>query len=87
MNDDTIKALRALAKNNAMTTATHFPDCWKFHFPCGLTLALDTIEEQSHYVPCEPCQKGHHDDCTGYCSSACCALDAYERDDTEAAEV
>ena len=30
--------------------------------------------------PCEPCQRDDHDNCTGYCSSMCCALAAAERE-------
>jgi hypothetical protein len=30
------------------------------------------------YKPCEPCLAGNHDDCTGDCSSMCCALAAAE---------
>ena len=29
---------------------------------------------RDRWVPCEPCQQGHHDDCTGDCTSNCCAL-------------
>ena len=30
--------------------------------------------------PCEPCQRDDHDNCTGDCSSMCCALAAAERE-------
>ena len=30
--------------------------------------------------PCEPCQRDEHDNCTGDCSSMCCALAAAERE-------
>lgn len=36
LENEQLKALRELAKRNAMTVSTHAADCWKYHFPCGL---------------------------------------------------
>lgn len=84
--DAVLKTMRGLVDRNAMTKATHFPECWKYHYLCALGVALDIAEQAVPYEPCEPCQKGYHADCTGYCSSNCCVLQAYIDDDGVSSE-
>jgi hypothetical protein len=40
----------------------------------SLASAQERAEKAEAYKPCEPCLEGRHDDCTGDCSSNCCAF-------------
>lgn len=40
----------------------------------SLVTALAEIERLKSYEPCDPCKRDDHDNCTGDCSSNCCAL-------------
>ena len=40
----------------------------------------EVLADARAYKPCEPCLRDDHDNCTGDCSSMCCALAAAERE-------
>ena len=56
----------------------HYELCHGVRCPCWLEGKAEFDAElqrlRDRWVPCEPCQQGRHDDCTGDCTSNCCAL-------------
>ena len=68
------------------------PGVWHTAGPCPVERVIDEriadaaaiiarlTEELEATKACEPCQRDDHDNCTGDCSSMCCALAAAERE-------